>query len=182
MLKKCVTNTISKAQGRLITLARLRKLLDSKTTLLIYKQTIVPILDYLCVLVESSTQRKIKKLQPVQNRAIRIVKKLKGYISTTEMENIHRQLHLKSLCDRRKLFMWMLMYKLSRDESNVNMYRPKMLLRTGPKVKMKVPFTDKERVCRSPYYVCRRLWDTLDSSVQLSKSMLEFKNSVKRLI
>ena len=177
-----MTNTISKAQGRLITLARLRKLLDSKTTLLIYKQTIVPILDYLCVLYESSTQRKIKKLQPVQNRAIRIVKKLKGYISTTEMENIHRQLHLKSLCDRRKLFMWMLMYKLSRDESNVNMYRPKMLLRTGPKPKMKVPFTDKERVRRSPYYVCRRLWDTLDSSVQLSKSMLEFKNSVKRLI
>ena len=63
----------------------------------------------------------------------------------------------------------------------MNTYRPEMLLRTGPKVKMKVSFTDKERVRRSPFYVCNRLWDKLDSSVQLSKTMLEFKNSLKRL-
>ena len=45
--EKIVGKTMSRAQGRLITLARLRKLLDIKTTLLIYKQTIRPILDYL---------------------------------------------------------------------------------------------------------------------------------------
>ena len=41
----------------------------------------IPIIDYLSILVCSSTQRKISKLQPLQNRAIRIVKKLSGYIS-----------------------------------------------------------------------------------------------------
>ena len=40
--------------------------------------------------------------------------------------------------------MLMLMFKLSCDENNVNMCRPEMMLRTGPKVKMKAPFTDKE--------------------------------------
>ena len=41
-----------------------------------------------------------------------------------------------------------LMYKLSKDEENVNRYRPEILLRTGLKVKMKLrmPFTEKERV------------------------------------
>ena len=36
------------------------------------------------------------------------------------------------------------MYKLSRDKENVNSYRPGMLFRTGPKlkVKMKIAFTD----------------------------------------
>ena len=179
--EKFIGNTISKAEGRLITLARLRNVLDMKTTLLIYKQTILPILDYLCILVDSSTQRKILKIQPVQNRAIRIVKRLNGYVSTNEMENLHRQLHLKLLSERRKMFMVMLMYKLSRDKDNVDTYRPEMTLRTGPKVKMKVPFTGKERVRRSPYYMCNRLWDKLDSNIQLSHSMLEFKNSVKKL-
>ena len=42
--------------------------------------------------------------------------------------------------------MLMLMYKLSQDLDNIDTYHPEMLLRTGPKVKMKVPFTDKERV------------------------------------
>ena len=139
--EKFIGSTISKAHGRLITLARLRKILDMQTTLLIYKQTILPILDYLCVLVESSTQRKIGKLQPLQNRAVRIVKRLNGYISTEDMIKLHKQLHLKVLSERRKMFMLMLMYKLSIDIENVDARRPEMVLRTGPKVKMKVPFT-----------------------------------------
>ena len=38
--------TISRVQGRLITLARIRKLLDNNTSLAIYQQTIVPISEY----------------------------------------------------------------------------------------------------------------------------------------
>ena len=172
--EKFISNTISRVQGRLITLARLRKYLDLKTALLIYKQTILPILDYSCFLIESSTQRKIKRLQPIQNRAIRTVKKLRGYISTEEMEKLHTELHLQLLSDRRKRFMLMLMYKLSRDDMNVNTHRPDRILRTGPKVKLKVPFTDKERVLRSPYYVGSRLWDRLDVDFQRSNNIWEF--------
>ena len=53
------------------------------------------------------------------------------------------------------------MYKISKIVDNVNNYRPEMLLRTGPKVKMKKTFTDKTRVIRSPYYKCVQLWDKL---------------------
>ena len=59
----------------------------------------------------------------------------------------------------------MLMYKLSIDIGNVDARRPEMVLRTRPKVKIKVPFTEKERVWRSPFYVGSRLWDKLESSV-----------------
>ena len=60
-------------------------------------------------------------------------------------------------------------------------YRPDILLRTGPKVKMKLAFTDKERVLRSPYYMCNRLWDKLDSTIQLSKDIFEFKSNLKKI-
>ena len=56
----------------------------------------------------------------------------------------------------------------------MNDYRPERVLRTAPKVKMKVDFTDKERVRRSPYYKCNRLWDKLDSSIQTSCNIIEF--------
>ena len=39
-----------------------------------------------------------------------------------------------------------MMYNLSKIEDNVNRYRPEMLFRTGPKVKMKIVFIDIERV------------------------------------
>ena len=59
---------------------------------------------------------------------------------------------------------------------NVNTYRPERILRTAPKVKMKIEFTDKERVRRSLYYMCNQLWDKLDSEVQCSDNVFEFAN------
>ena len=67
--EKFITGTISRVNARLITLARIRKVIDAHTASMIYKQTILPISDYMCFLVNSSTQCKIKKLQPLQNRA-----------------------------------------------------------------------------------------------------------------
>ena len=77
--------------------------------------------------------------------------------------------------------MLMLMYKLSRDDMNVNTHRPDRILRMGPKVKVKVPFTDRERGLCSPYYVGSRVWDRLDSGIQWSNSIFEFKNGIKNL-
>ena len=74
-----------------------------------------------------------------------------------------------------------MMYKLSRIKENVNTYRPERQLRTGPKVKMKIDFTDKERVLRSPYYKCNMLWDKLDSDIQLSENIFEFKRKLSKI-
>ena len=177
--EKFVSNTIARVNGRLITMSRIRKLVDERTCLLIYKQTILPILDYVSILVNFSTQKKIVKLQPLQNRAIRIVGRLTGYISTEIMMEYHKKFKLRLLSDRRKWFMLSLMYKLSSISENVNRYRPEMQLRTGPKVKMKLAFTDKERVLRSPFYKCNTLWDRLDSDIQLAENVYEFKRKLK---
>ena len=92
---KFLNSKISRVNSRLITLARIRKYVDSRTALLIYEQTILPILDYVCILVDSSTQNRIKKLKPLQNRAVRLVEKMTGYISTEDMEALHVKLNLR---------------------------------------------------------------------------------------
>ena len=88
----------------------------SSTSLLIYKQTILPILDYVSVIVNSSTQRKIAKLQPLQNTAIRTIRELNGYISTSDVEDLHKDLNLKLLADRRKWLVLSLVYKMGMEE------------------------------------------------------------------
>ena len=179
--EKFVNSTISQVNGRLVTFARIRKLIDVNTSLAIYKQTVLPILDYMSIVVNSSTQRKIKKLQPLQNRAIRTIEKRSGYISTEEMKELHPKLNLKLLHNRRKLFMLKLMYKLSQDPENVNRYRPEMLLRTAPKVKMKIDFTDKERVRRSPYYLCNQYWEKIDSAIQTANNIFDFSKQLRKI-
>ena len=56
-----------------------------------------------------------------------------------------------------------------------------MVLLTALKVKMKVAFTNKERVLRSPFYLCNKLWNKLESKVQLSKNVVEFKNFLNKM-
>ena len=75
------------------------------------------------------------------------------------------------------------MYKLSRIQENINNVKPERSrqLRTGPKVKMKVAFTDKERVLRSPYYKCNRLWEKLESDTQRSIDIFEFKAKLRKI-
>ena len=94
------------------------------------------------------------------------------------MNNLQEQLSLMKLSDRRK------MYKCSQCEERVDSYRPKVELRARPKVKMKITFTKKERVLRSPYYLCNTLWDQLDQldhTVQTLNSCFEFTTAVKKL-
>ena len=43
-----------------------------------------------------------------------------------------------------------------------------------------VAFTDKERVLRSPFYACNRIWDKLDSRIQLPKPFLNLGMILRR--
>ena len=53
------------------------------------------------------------------------------------------------------------------------------MLQTAPKVKMNFVFTHKERVRRSPYYICNQLWDKLDNEMQSSVNIVVFANRVR---
>ena len=46
---------------------------------------------------------------------------------------------------------------------------------------MKSAFTNKERVLRSPFYLCNRLWDKLDCKAQMAKDVTEFNNILKKM-
>ena len=173
-----MTNVVT---GKLISLTRIRKYMNMGTSLLLYKQMILPLLDYMCIVVNSSTCRVIKKLHPLQNRAVKVILGINRYVSTEEMNGFHVQWSLMKLCDRRKLFMLKMMYKYSQREEYVEQYKPQMELLTRPKVKMKLHNTKKERVLCSPYHLANKLWDQLDHVVQNLDTMFEFVTALKMI-
>ena len=132
-------------------------------------------------MTESSTQRKIGKLQPLQNRAVKIVCLINNYVSTEEMRNLHNELGLMLLRNRRKVNMLKLVFKYSKSIENVETRRPDVVLRDRHKVKMKLPYSNKDRVLKSPYYISVNLWNQLDSDVQNIVSKGEFKKRIRAL-
>ena len=46
---------------------------------------------------------------------------------------------------------------------------------------MKLPYSNKDRVLKSPYYISVNLWNQLDSDVQKIVSKGEFKKRIRAL-
>ena len=55
---------------RIIQLIRLRKYVTEEIAVTIYKQMIIPLLDYADFLVESASKTKIEKLEKIQEKAL----------------------------------------------------------------------------------------------------------------
>ena len=154
--------------------------MDDRTSAIIYKQTIMPILDYSWVVIDSSTQKLIKRLQPLQNRAIKTITRRNGYVSTEDMDALHSDLHLMKLNVRRKMFMSVYMYKLSQNHDALNVHRPDRILRNRDKLKLKIAFSNKDRVKKSPFYLCNNIWKKLSIEMQHCDNIYEFKKHLRK--
>ena len=97
------------------------------------------------------------------------------YIGTEDMKLLHNQLRLSMLCTRRRKFILKLIFKLSKIEENVELYRPDIRLRGREKVRMHKPYSNKERVLKSPYYLAVNLWNQLDEEMQTIQNRFDFK-------
>ena len=116
---------------------------------------------------EYSIRKKVNKLQPLQNRAVKIILNKYEYICTEEMMNLHSQLGLLTMGCRRKMFMLCLVFKYSKKQINLDEHRPDMVLCGRHKVKIKLAFSNKGRVLKSPYYLAVHLWNQLEVDVQM---------------
>ena len=77
------------------------------------------------------------------------------------------------LCTHRRTFMLKLIFKLK--EENVKLYQPDIRLRGQEKVRMHKPYSNKERLLKSPYYLAVNLWNQLDEVMQTIQNRFDFK-------
>ena len=94
-----IDNIVAKASGRLGLLRRALKSADSRTRQQAYNTIVMPILEYGCPVWDPCLAKDIKKLEKVQNKAMRFIFRLRGQVSFSKVRSDTGTISLK---DRRK--------------------------------------------------------------------------------
>ena len=68
--------------------------------------------------MSSSVQDRTRRLQPLQNRDVRIIINRKGYVSSDEIDLEHGRWKIEELKDRNQMFMPKMRHSLSVDKLN----------------------------------------------------------------
>ena len=159
-------------------LKKLRIYLIYKSSIQIYKQTIMPIFDYAGFLLLACTKDKKSDFQIVQNDVLRFCenKRLKDKIP---IDTMHKKANLVSLEQRRCKQLLSIMYKMSRDP--VNIVVPSRNTRMHQKLVFRRDSKIGTKYVNSPFYKGTKLWNSLPKEIQDSDSIYLFKNEIRKI-
>lgn len=158
-------------------LCKIRSKLTKKAALDVYKVMILPLFDQGDVFYHGISQTSLKKLQVLQNRAIRIIARLPRLSSTAEES---QKCNVMPLLVRRKLHLaqtakWM---------AGLSRYKDDIIAQTrshaSNRVKLKVIFPRKQKVKRSFLYQATELWNKLPTYLHCTSKPDEFKKGVMK--
>ena len=170
---QAVHNTYIKANKKLFTLRKIRPYISQRVSALIYKQFILPILDYADFLFDSTVKRELDLLDKIQERALTIIGR--GQVNNKTVESTYS---IESLKSRRRKHHLSLMYRISKIEAYLDTSRPEIILRNRDKIKFVTAKTKLTKVTKSPYYRGVSLWDMLPQQVQRATTKVRFKKLI----
>ena len=167
---------IASIRLKLSNLRFLRKFMNQDLCILIYKQMILPVMEYGDFVFEGANNEFEETLQILQNHCLRVC------LAIYDPRLISRKdLHALCLCEplsvKRRCNLLNLMYKFASQPDNVVV--PVRILRDHDKIKLKVQRPKDQLYRNSPLYRGYRLWSKLDAEVQSAASLGKFKNLIK---
>lgn len=115
--KPHIQNLILNCNSRLFTLSHIRKYLDRKTTIAIYKNIIMAKLQYGLLFTICALKGERAKIQKVQNRVLRICGLAGRYVSNL---TLHRELKVLPISLRCKFDIMVAMFKRSARDTSLN--------------------------------------------------------------
>ena len=170
-IKKRISN-------RIFMFRKIRKFLTFASAVLVYKQTILPIIDYAGFLLVACRKEDKNELQKMQNDILRICNKSR-VSDRVSIPTLHAKCKILDLEQRmRKQLLW-LMYVLSRDNSFLRV--PNRITRSAGKIGFKLPTKITPVYERSPFFTGAKLWDELPAFVQELPDRFAFKREIDRI-
>ena len=138
----------------------------------IYKQTILPLLDYPGFLLIATRKEDKNDFQVLQNDILRICNRtrLSDRVSIPEL---HSKCKMNSLEQHISIQLLWLMYMLSKDEAFLKV--PNRITRRIDRIVFNVPNRILPVYEQSPYCIGRKLWNDLSEQVQESNDVFAFK-------
>ena len=179
-LETHANSLIQRVSNRVYQLTKIRSYVTKKAALLIYKNMILPVLEYGDIFLHSASQKIRKKLQTLQNRALRCALGKDKYYSS---DDLHTEARLLKLIDRRHMHMLLHMYQLAQmpDFKLWKSHQPTgTRTRSSKKKLITVRRPKNEKFKRSITYQGPKLWNSLPDYLQKADTYHNFKVQLKK--
>ena len=146
----------------------------------IYKQMLLPYFDYASFLIDCATEDLIKKVQKIENRALRICRYSNMYERSSATE-LHTHYLINFLDQRRYTQLHLIMFKKSQVHGLLTPLEDRRT-RGDHKIKFNVAPNRLTSSDKNPWSRGIMLWDKLDEKTQKLEKKLAFKHKVKHLV
>ena len=174
-LAPLVKNVKKKIVNKMFMLKKLRKFLTFDASISIYKQMILPIIDYAGFMIIGCRIGDKGDLQKMQNDILRICD-ISRIVDKVSIEKLHGKCKILSLEQRmQKQLLW-LMYLLSKDSNLIKTLTRET--RSTSKITFKVPTRITPKYEKSPFYIGTKLWNELAREIQHCNNVYEFKKEI----
>ena len=169
-----------KINNRLYQLIKMRKSITSNIACIIYKQVIIPLLDYADFLIDSGPAYLLRRIENLHEKALRLIDcKTHKKADVHGLETMYR---IDPPKKRRYNHHCAIMYRLSRQGGGLDKYRPPIRLRSRNKIKFKQNRRVLEGILKSPLTRGIKLWNMIPESIQRSVTKVKFKAKIKDII
>ena len=169
-----MNNTIKLVAHKIIMLNKIRHYITEDAAIKIYKTMILPYLDYGDIFFINSNQKQIKKLQTLQNRALRTCLNTR---LETPIEILHQSIQIPKLNARREAHLINFMFKYRNNNKFLNKRNVRTRLHDAPVFTTVKPNNDKYK--NNVFYNGAVKWNNLASHIRNIETYDEFKWKTK---
>ena len=166
-----------KVEQKIYMLGKLRYLVDKKSAVLTYKQTVLPYLDYVGFVLLSCNVGARNSLQTLQNNALRLCLHYR-LVDHIRIERLHSEARIQSVEQRCIFQLLKLLFDYSKEPSHLKV--PVRPTRAGTKIVFDIPNRCSSSYLRSPLYKNRQIWDTPPEISQRAHTITQFIKTIKR--
>ena len=165
-----------RVEHKIFMLGKLRYFIDRRAALCVYKQVILPYVDYAGFILIACRKGCKKDLQTLQNNALRICLRYR-MVDHVTIERLHEEANLQSLEQRRKFQLLKLLYDYSKDVRYLKVTRDRT--RAEAKIVFDIPDRCTTRFLNSPFYRGTQIWNALPENVQRAANIDIFSKYIK---
>ena len=170
---------MANVNSKLAHFRKIRYYLTKRASILIYKCTILPLLEYADFICDQGLMYINKTLQKLQNQGLSIAfnQHVLPYQQRDSTDNLHRWSGVFRLIHRRKLHLLQFAFVL---KSNVMLLDVRNIpTRRRDGILFKIPKSNHYRFPRNPYYRCMTEWNELRVELSLLPNRDSFKKEIK---
>ena len=178
-LESNFNNIFKKFSYKLFQFSKIRKYLPVNARVLVYKQAILPLVEYVSYLMFLNRKHDVDKLQKLQNKALRLCNNVIDP-RTVSVNALHMQANLLTLLQRRELQLLCLMYDVSK--TSINLVRETLVhTRQADKIILATDIVRYSVYAHSPYVIGCSLWNKLDADIQKIELKPAYKARLRTL-